>query len=517
VKSPFKNARLEPFRVPKSLADQEHKTRQTMQHTLVLLAALLLVSCTDLSAAEPRPNILVILADDLGYGDLACYGAKDIRTPHLDKMASEGLKLTSFYAQPICGPSRAALMTGCYPLRIGEVANGKNGHTLPHAKEVFIAEMLRDAGYRTGIVGKWHLGMSAGCDPIAQGFQHGYFTPAFNGATRDIQPGAVVPFMRQPGEVVRTIKTQADMDTLTTDCTREALEFMRASKDAPFFLYLAYHMPHVPLGVSEKFRGKSKRGMYGDTIEELDSAIGDIFAELKKLGLDENTLVVFTSDNGPWTDKQIGDHGGSPLPFRGAKMTTWEGGWRVPGIVRWPGKVRAGETSDGIAATIDLLPTFAALSGAKLPEATLDGLDLTGFLTQPSAPSPRETFLYHNGARLTAVRHKDWKLIFSRAARGEMPYMPGWLTGHIESLPETQLFNLRNDPAESNNLAAANPAIVTQLTDLAALSRATLGDHTGPGKENRFFNAGPRWPDTASNSETQAKDSATQTKAKPQP
>jgi arylsulfatase A-like enzyme len=246
--------------------------------------------------------------------------------------------------------------------------------------------------------------------------------------------------------------------------------------------------------VSEKFRGKSKRGLYGDTIEELDTAIGDIFAELKNLGLDDNTLVVFTSDNGPWTDKQIGDHGGSPLPFRGAKMTTWEGGWRVPGIVRWPGKVRAGETSDGIAATIDLLPTFAALSGAKLPAAKLDGLDLTDFLSQPNASSPRETFLYHNGARLTAVRHKDFKLVFARPVGSEMPYMPNFVSGHIESLPQTQLFQLSADPTESTDLSAKRPAVVKLLAQLADESRADLGDFTGPGTGAHFFDEGPRWP-----------------------
>jgi arylsulfatase len=477
---------------------------------MIRVLFILFALCCTLQAAQP--NILIILADDLGYGDLGCYGAKDIRTPHLDKMAAEGLKLTSFYAQPICGPSRAALMTGCYPLRIGEVKNGKNGHTLPHTKEVFMAEMLRDSGYRTGIVGKWHLGMSAGCDPIAQGFQHGYFTPAFNGATRDIQPGAVVPFMRRPGEVVRTIKTQADMDTLTADCTREALEFMRNSNQEPatknkepFFLYLAYHMPHVPLGVSETFRGKSKRGLYGDAVEELDSAIGDLFAELKKLGLDDNTLVVFTSDNGPWTDKQIGDHGGSPLPFRGAKMTTWEGGWRVPGIVRWPGKVRPGETSDGIAATIDLLPTFAALSGAKLPDAKLDGLDLTDFLTKPNAPSPRETFLYHNGARLTAVRHKDFKLVFARPAGGEMHYMPNFVTGHIEALPQPQLYQLSTDPTESTDVSAKHPNVMKLINTIATNSRADLGDFTGPGTGAHFFDEGPRWPKAAETKRKQAK------------
>jgi len=283
----------------------------------------------------------------------------------------------------------------------------------------------------------------------------------------------------------------------------------------PFFLYLAYHMPHVPhvpLGVSEKFRGKSKRGLYGDTIEELDSAIGYIFAELKKLGLDDNTLVVFTSDNGPWTDKQIGDHGGSPLPFRGAKMTTWEGGWCVPGIVRWPGKVRAGETSDGIVATIDLLPTFAKVAGASAPSdaakaATtfIDGLDLTNFLTKPNAPSPCATILYHNGTRLTPVRHKDFKLVFARPASGEMPYMPGFVTSHIEELKQTQLYELSTEPTESNDLAAKRPAVVKLLTQLADESRANLGDFTGPGTGTHFFDEGPRWPKVAETKRKQAK------------
>jgi arylsulfatase len=460
-----------------------------MRALLVLIGALALARGT-----EAPPNIVFILADDLGYGDVGCFGAKDIRTPNLDKMASEGLKLTSFYAQPICGPSRAALMTGCYPIRIAEVMNGKNGHTLPHTKEATMAEMLRDAGYRTGIVGKWHLGMTQGCDPLSQGFEHAYFTPAFNGASREIRPNASFPFLRKPGVVARTIKTQADMDTLTADCTREALEFMRNSKQKPFFLYLAYHMPHVPLGASAAFRGKSHRGLYGDVIEELDDAIGQVLAELKKLSIDENTLVVFTSDNGPWISPQIGDHGGSAGIFRGGKMETWEGGWRVPGIIRWPGKVRAGEASDEIASTLDLMPTFATFSKAKLPDPKLDGLDLAAFLTTPGATSPRETFFYHNGTRLCGLRHKEWKVVFPRSAGGEMPYMPDWLTGHIGLLQEIQMFNLRVDPAESKNLAADHPDVLKHLTEIAEQSRATLGDYSGPGKEARFFDDAPRWP-----------------------
>lgn len=334
------------------------------------------------------------------------------------------------------------------------------------------------------------------------------------------------PFLRKPGEVVRTIKTQADMDTLTADCTREALEFIRSSKDKSFFLYLAYHMPHVPLGASEKFRGKSQRGLYGDVIEELDDAVGQLLSELKAQSLDDNTLIIFTSDNGPWTDKQIGDHGGSPGPFRGAKMTTWEGGWRVPCIVRWPGKVRAGETSDGITSTLDWMPTFAKLASGKAPSVlaeskapdaakaatTLDGRDLTTFLTTTGASSPRETFLYHNGPRLTAVRHKEWKLVFARPAGGEMPYMPTFVTSHIEALPETALYNLRNDPAETKNLANERPTVVKLLTQLADESRADLGDFNGPGSGARFYEVGPRWP-RASSKEDSIPKRKTKTKA----
>jgi arylsulfatase A-like enzyme len=488
-----------------------------MKTILILLTIILFVCEQAFADTAKKPNIVLILADDLGYGDVGCFGAQDIRTPHLDKMAAEGLRLSSFYAQPICGPSRAALMTGCYPIRIGEVANGKNGHTLPHPKEVTMAEMLRDSGYRTGIVGKWHLGMSQGCDPLSQGFEKAYFTPAFNGTSRDIQPNASIPFLSKPGEVVRTIKTQADMDTLTADCTREALEFMRNSKQKPFFLYLAYHMPHVPLGASAAFRGKSHRGLYGDAIEELDDAIGQVLAELKQLSIDENTLVVFTSDNGPWISPQIGNHGGSAGVFRGGKMETWEGGWRVPGIIRWPGKVRSGEVSDDIVCTLDLMPTFATFAQARPTETNIDGLDIADFLTKSGASSPRDTFLYYNGTRLCAVRHKEWKLVFARPARGDMPYMPNWLTGHIKPLLETQLFNLLTEPAESKNLSADHPAIVKQLTDLAEQTRATLGDFTGPGKEARFFEPGEHWPAVITSSDNPEKKSNGIPKAKHNP
>ncbi|MFZ5832095.1 MAG: sulfatase [Planctomycetota bacterium] len=446
------------------------------------------------TAASPPPNFVIILADDLGYGDLGCYGAKDVRTPHLDRMASQGLRLTSFYAQPICGPSRAALMTGCYPLRIAEPGNRKSGHTVLHPREVTLAEVLAGAGYRTAIVGKWHLGMGAGSRPYEQGFEHAYFTPAFNGASREIRPGTRFPFLREDGTVARTIGNQQQMDTLTQDCTREACEFLRAVKGRPFFLYLALHMPHVPLGATAAFRQRSARGLYGDVVEELDWSVGEVLATLDALGLHENTIVFFTSDNGPWRDPQIGDHGGSAGPLRGAKMTTWEGGWRVPAIVRWPGSGRVGKTTDDIASTLDLLPTFANLAGAELPGVKLDGVDLSKFLTAPGARSPRDTFLYHNGARLTAVRHRQWKLVFARPAGGQMPWAPAFVTSHIEALPSAQLFNLDADRGETKDVAAEHPDIVQALERIAEASRAQLGDYHGPGKGARFFDEGPRWP-----------------------
>jgi arylsulfatase A len=355
--------------------------------------------------------------------------------------------------------------------------------------------MLRDAGYRTGIVGKWHLGMSAGCDPIAQGFQHGYFTPAFNGASRDIKPGAVVPFMRSPGEIVRTITTQADMDTLTADCTREALEFMRASKDKPFFLYLAYHMPHVPLGVSENFAANQSAACMATPSKNSTPPSVRSSAELKKLALDDNTLVVFTSDNGPGPTNKSATTAAVPLPFRGAKMTTWEGGWRVPGIVRWPGKVRAGRNQRRHRRHHRPDAHLRRPVRRETPRAP----NSTASTSRISSPSQRTQPTRHLSLPQRRTPHRraaqglETRLRPTRSA-ARCPTCPAWLTGHIESLPETQLFNLRTDSAESRNLAAESPAIVTQLTDLAAQSRATLGDYTGPGKENRFFDAGPRWP-----------------------
>lgn len=474
-------------------------TRRDQLRTIIAVFGFICLACRPTLASETRLNVIVILADDLGYGDVGCYGAKDIRTPNLNSLATEGLKLKSFYAQPICGVSRAALMTGCYPIRVAEPGNLKNGHTILHPREVTLAEVLKDAGYKTAIVGKWHLGMNNGSRPYEQGFDHCYFTPAYNGATRNIQPGVVVPFLREDGETVRQIKTLKDMETLTSDCTREALQFLRSASKKPFFLYLAYHMPHVPLGASDRFRGRSARGLYGDVVEELDANVGEVLGELKKLGMDENTIVIFTSDNGPWRDRVIGEHGGSAGQLRGAKMSTWEGGWRVPCLIRWPGRVPAGAETNQMASTMDLLPTLAALAQGNLPKIKLDGMDLSAFITTKDAKSPRTSFLYHNGARLTSVRHKEWKLVFARPQGGEMPWEPPFVTSHIEALEKDQLFHLEKDLGETTDVSAAHPAEMDQLKQLARQAREELGDYKGPGSGNRFYADGSKWPENSLN------------------
>ncbi|MEQ2006904.1 MAG: sulfatase, partial [Limisphaerales bacterium] len=378
-----------------------------MKHTLIILTACLTALCCAVSGvahaadATRKPNIIVILADDLGYSDLGCFGSKKIKTPNLDRMATEGLKLTSFYAQPICGPSRAALMSGCYPMRVAEPGNRKGQHNALHPQEVTMAEVLKGAGYATACIGKWHLGAGASAGagapaggagvwnaatmPNAQGFDYFYGTPSFNGVTPTVEGHPVRAEIRRNTEVV--VQTVTNWDHITQDYTREALQFIRANRERPFFLYLAHNMPHIPLGASEKFKGKSAGGPFGNAVEEIDWSCGEILKALKELGLDERTLVLFTSDNGPWIETTEGmkpdgkpfiprDHSGNADPLRGYKMVTWDGGFRVPCLVRWPGTIPAGSASDELTSTLDLLPTFAALAGTRPPaDRTLDGLD----------------------------------------------------------------------------------------------------------------------------------------------
>ncbi|MCB1278774.1 sulfatase-like hydrolase/transferase, partial [Prosthecobacter sp.] len=334
----------------------------------ILIALIGLASLV--SAAESRkPNIILIFTDDQGYNDLGCFGSKKIKTPNIDRMAAEGVRLTSFYAQPVCGVSRAALMTGSYPIRLAEPGNLKRLHTVPHPQEVTMAEVMKSAGYATALIGKWHLGLNgdgpAKTDPAtmpnAQGFDYFYGTPKYNGATVRVQDTPMrSPIMRNDEVVVKAVQS---WDHITADYTREAIEWIGKNTAQPFFLYLAHNLPHIPLGASENFKGKSEYGPYGDAIEEIDWSTGRLLDTLKQLGLDDHTLVVFTSDNGPWVETTAGmkpdgkpfiprDHSGTADPLRGWKMSAWDGGCRVPFVARWPGKIPGGRVSDGIFSTM---------------------------------------------------------------------------------------------------------------------------------------------------------------------
>ncbi|MCR9202154.1 MAG: sulfatase-like hydrolase/transferase [Planctomycetaceae bacterium] len=480
-----------------------------MQRISLTMKYMILIAClcgSSHTIAADRPNIILIFTDDQGYQDLGCFGSKSIRTPHLDRMAAEGLKLTSFYAQPVCGVSRAALMTGSYPIRVAEPGNIKRLHTVPHPNEVTMAEVLSEAGYRTGIIGKWHLALEgsdhpSGFDPAtmpnAQGFDEFYGTPRFNGFTVLVDDTKVrSPLMRNDEVVVREVES---WDNITADYTVEAIKWITSNRGRPFFLYLAHNMPHIPLGASENFKGKSAGGFYGDTIEEIDWSCGEIFRTLKELNIDENTLVIFTSDNGPWVETTRGmvpggktfiprDHSGNVEPLRGWKMSAWEGGCRVPFIARWPGRIPGGWESDEILTTMDLLPTFASIAGAVLPETPLDGKDATDFLIQKSN-SPRDEYLYYSGCLLTGVRSAQWKLVLPREKK---PAGLGWWSRMIDAVPQTQLFDLTADPGEGNNLAKQNPEVVASLLKRIEKARVELGDIDRTGSGARSFDEGPR-------------------------
>ncbi len=462
------------------------------------------------AAAAPsakRPNIIVIFTDDQGYEDLGCFGSKSIKTPNIDQMASEGLKLTNFYAQPVCGVSRAALMTGSYPIRVGEPGNVKRLHTVPHPKEVTMAEVLKSAGYATGLIGKWHLtekgngpgNFDPATMPNAQGFDYFYGTPLFNGFTVLVEDTKLrVPILRNQEIVNPGVES---WDNITADYTKEAINYIEKNKDEPFFLYLAHNMPHIPVGASDNFKGKSAYGPYGDTIEEIDWSTGQILDKLKALGIDDNTLIVYTSDNGPWVEttrgmKQGGkafiprDHSGSAAPLRGWKMSAWDGGCKVPFIARWPKKIAPGRENSEILTTMDLLPTFANLAGAELPaDRTIDGKDATDFLLGKSEESPRDDYLYYSGTLLTGVRHENWKLVLPRA---ENPRGTGWWGRMLEAVEGVQLFNLDADPGETTNLAGKHPGVVADLQKRIKAARAELGDLNVVGAGARVFDKVPR-------------------------
>jgi len=423
------------------------------------------------------PNIILVLADNLGYGDIGCYGSKLHRTPNLDRMAREGARLTHFYvASGVCTPSRAALMTGCYPRRVGLHHTELDGFVLRpvskyglHPNEITIAELLKARGYTTGMIGKWHLGDYPSFLPTKQGFDSYFGIPYSD----DQEGGRMFPGRSAPSpplplmENDRVVEAPADRDTLTNRYTERAIAFLETNRKRPFFLYLPQDMPgSTPNAFSSAaFRGKSANGRYGDAIEELDWSQGEILAALKRLGLDKNTLVVWMSDNGAVRRNPAQ---GSNLPMGGWGYTTQEGGQRVPCIVRWPGKIAQGRAIDTLLTAMDdWLPTIARLAGCSAPEK-IDGKDIWNNLSGKSRMSPHEAFYYY-GPQLQAVRRGNWKLVLpldaklinlqSATAKGEMA-----------------LYDVVNDPGETTDRAKANPDVVRQLTQWAEKARAELGD-----------------------------------------
>ncbi|MFO7806311.1 MAG: sulfatase [Paracoccaceae bacterium] len=447
-----------------------------------VLSAALLFATAPVSlglAEEPLPNVVVIFVDDLGYGDLGCYGADDIPTPHLDRMAAEGVRFTDFYVTaPFCSPSRVSLLTGCYPLRVDlpRVLHPHENKGL-NPDETTIAEVFKSRGYATACLGKWHVGHRDVFLPPRHGFDESLVIPyshdMYRGAPWAGGFGAgwpdFVPLLRD-GKPFGQLRGLDDFSTMTRLFTDAAIDFIRRQREEPFFLYLPQPMPHLEIKVPEPWAGVSKRGPYGDIVAELDGSVGEILSVLKELDLDDRTLVVFTSDNGPAAIYQRPEFpGGSAGPFSGRKATWHEGGLRVPCVVRWPGKLPAGKVCREVATIMDLLPTMAALIGAELPEQPIDGRDMWPLLTQPDeAKTPYEAFYYYRNEQLIAVRAGDWKLWVKRKE-----YAPD---GSVRKVHPAELYHLRDDPAEKNNVAAENPAVVARLNALGDRIRRQLGD-----------------------------------------
>ncbi|HYF36710.1 MAG TPA: sulfatase [Prosthecobacter sp.] len=466
-----------------------------------LILATLSARSADPSAAPP-PNVVLILADDLGYGDLGCFGSKTIRTPNLDRMAVEGTRFTDFYvAQAVCSASRAALMTGCYPNRVG--MQGALNHTSKegiHPDEVLMPELCRSKSYATAAFGKWHLGtVAAMFSPLKHGFDEFWGIPYSNDNSK-FHPSLAAEMPPLPlYEDERVVETDPDQSQFTRRITEKSVSFIRRNKDRPFFLYVPHVMPHVPIFASERFRGKSPHGLYADVVEELDWSVGMILEALKQMQMEERTLVIFFSDNGPFLS--YGDHAGSAAPLREGKLTSYDGGVRVPFIARWPQHVPAGRVCAEPVMEIDLLPTVARLMGAPLPGNKLDGADMSEVLMgKEGAKTPHEALVFYAGSELQAVRSGEWKLHFPHPyiTVDGPPGTGGKPANHDKILPKaiTQsgiggiasrhgyrveqtglaLYNLREDPGETRDVAAGHPEVVERLKQLAAPIRAELGD-----------------------------------------
>ena len=463
------------------------------------------------SARKPEPpknaapNIVLILMDDMGYGDIGRTAANQYSTPNIDRLASQGMQFTWYYCpQAVSSASRAGLITGCYPNRVGF-----SGALMPWATtgissgETTIAEVLKSKGYHTGIIGKWHLGHHKEFLPLQHGFDEYFGIPYsndmwpvdFDGVPVHLKDTAS-PKLRYPypplidgNEKTGELRTLADQDKLTTLYTERAVKFIDQHKKQPFFLYLPHSMVHIPLGVSEKFKGKSKQGMYGDVMMEADWSVGEVMKALKRNGLEENTLVIFTSDNGPWLN--FGNHAGTTGGLREGKGTSWEGGQRVPCIMRWPEVIAEGVICNKLASSIDILPTLAEITGAPLPEKKIDGISLLPLLRGEDV-SPRHTICYYYQVNsLEAVQKDYWKLVLPHTGRsytGVMPGSDGWPGKYLnEKISSPELYDLRRDPGERYNIIEMYPEIVKELQSIASEVREDLGDDItkNPGKGRR--------------------------------
>ncbi len=467
----------------------------------ILLAVAVFCPVTTQSFAQSelrKPNVIVILADDLGYGDLSCYGADDVATPNIDRMAEEGAKFNSFYVSPVCSPTRAALMTGSHSTRvgIGGVMFPRNNHGL-NPDEITLPELLKDQGYATAIIGKWHLGNQDMFQPLKHGFDYWYGTPSSNsqgfyptlkqyapdclfreGYTRENifeLDEAKCPLVRNNS----VIEVPADQTQFTQRYTCETIRFITQNRDKPFLVYLAHNMPHIPLHASVKFIGSSKLGIYGDTIQELDWSTGEILRSLKELGLDKNTLVIFTSDNGPNTAT-----GGSAGPLKGGKGSTLEGGVRVPFVARWPGTIPAGTESDAAITGMDLLPTLSKLAGGDVPgDRVIDGKDIWPLLAgKPDAKSPHEAIYYLRGRGVDGIRVGDWKyrVATDKPPKEKRSKRQPACESKLKKVNVETLYNLSEDIGEQTNLIVEHPEIAQRLKRQLATFETDLRKNLRP-------------------------------------
>lgn len=457
--------------------------------------AVALSSCTNAPLMKNTlPNIVIIFIDDEGYGDIGCFGATGYVTPNIDQLASQGMRFTSYYSgSAVCSPSRAALLTGCYPPRVGitKVLFPMDSIGI-NPEETTIAEMLKQKGYATAIAGKWHLGHHHEFLPLQHGFDEYLGLPYsndmwpvhYNGlpVTRDnyLKEWKLncppLPLI-EGNEKIEEISTLNDMDQLTTRYTEWIVNYIKKNKDRPFFIYMPHTMAHVPLGVSDKFRGKSEQGFYGDVMMELDWSVGEIMKVLKECRIDNNTLVIYTTDNGPWLN--YGNHGGSAGGLREGKGTVFEGGFRVPCIMRWPDVIPPGTVCSSITGSIDILPTLAAVTGAELPDRKIDGINVLPLLRGDSVQHPRREYYYYSGRTLNAVRWDQWKLVFPHKVSsniGSVPGKDGWPGTMNETYTEGGLYDLRRDPGEQYDMREWHPDIVKQMEELAEKVRVELGD-----------------------------------------